>query len=196
MKQEIKRAEASIDMALSGKKVCLVSSGDPGIYGMAGLVLKLLKSEELEKIRLQIIPGITSVSACAALLGAPIMHDFTVISLSDLLTDRSLIERRIECAARGDFVIVFYNPRSKKRFYLLGKAQEILLKHKPADTVVGIVKNAERENEKTVITTLINMLKAESIDMNTTIIVGNSQTITDASFMITPRGYRIPEVSS
>lgn len=189
MTQEVRRAEYAIEKALAGNEVCLISSGDPGIYGMAGVILELLRKKEAEKIEIEIIPGITAASSCASLLGAPLMNDFAVISLSDLLTDRRTIERRIESACQGDFVIVFYNPKSKRRGKPLETAWQILMKHRSPRTPVGIVRNARRENEEMLITSLVEMLEAKQIDMGTTIIVGNSKTYVKGRYMITPRGY-------
>ena len=189
MTEEIKRAEHAIEKVLEGKKVCLVSSGDSGIYGMAGIALELLSKEELKKLKIQIIPAISAASSCASLLGAPLMHDFAVISLSDLLTDKRLIERRVKLAAQGDFVIVFYNPKSKKRVTPLKAAWQILMKYKSPQTPVGIVRNAYRNNEEVEITELKNMFCSRMIDMFTTIIVGNSKTYVRGKYMITPRGY-------
>jgi precorrin-3B C17-methyltransferase len=189
MTEEVKRAKLAIKKAEEGKKVCLISSGDPGIYGMAGLVLGLL-SDDNRTVRVEIIPAISAVSACASLLGAPLMHDFAVISLSDVLTDTKLIEKRVELAARADFVIVFYNPRSKKRVAPLRSAWKILMKYKSPETPVGIVRNAYRSGEEAAITDLKNMLRSGKIDMFTTIIVGNGKTYVKGKYMITPRGYK------
>jgi precorrin-3B C17-methyltransferase len=172
MKKEVERARYAIKRALNGENVCLISDGDPGIYGMAGIVLQLLNKEEKERIEIEIIPGITAACSCAALLGAPLTHDFVIISLSDLLTNGELIKRRIELAAKG-------------------KAREILMRYKSPKTPVGIVRNAQRENEEVIITTLKDMLLPNKIDMATTIIVGNSETYIKGRFMITPRGYEL-----
>lgn len=189
MTQETKRARFAIRLAQEGRQVSLVSSGDPGVYGMAGPVLELLGKEEKDKIKIEIIPGIIAATSCASLLGAPLMHDFTVISLSDILTDLKLIKRRIAMAARGDFVIVFYNPQSKNRTRPLKAAWKILMKYKSPNTPVGIVRNAARKNEEVIVTILEDMLAAKKIDMVTTIIIGNSQTYTKGRYMVTPRGY-------
>lgn len=191
MTQEIRRAEKAIEKALKGKDVCLISSGDPGIYGMAGVILELLKKDEVERISIEIIPGITAASSCAGLLGAPLMNDFAVISLSDLLTDSKIIEKRIRSACQGDFVIAFYNPKSKKRIEPLQKAWQILMRYRSPETPVGIVRNARRENEEVVITSLKDMLAAKKIDMGTTVIVGNSKTYVKGRYMVTPRGYKM-----
>ncbi|MDK2889075.1 MAG: precorrin-3B C17-methyltransferase / cobalt-factor methyltransferase [Thermoanaerobacter sp.] len=191
MTREVERCNQAIDKALEGRKVALVSSGDPGIYGMAGLAIELLEQRgALEDVDLEVIPGITSATAAAACLGAPLMHDFVVISLSDLLTPWEVIEKRLELAARGDFVVVLYNPASKKRKEQIRIARNIMLEHKSAKTPVGIVRNAARENEERVITDLARMLD-HPIDMFTTIIIGNSQTRPAGKYMVTPRGYRV-----
>lgn len=189
MTQEVQRAAFAITKALEGKQVSLISSGDPGIYGMAGLALELLRVEDRAKVKIEIIPGIIAATSCAGLLGAPLMNDFVLISLSDILTDLRLIKRRIEMAAKGDFVIVFYNPQSKNRSRPLKAAWKILMKYKSPNTPVGIVRSATRKDEEVTITTLKEVLSAEKIDMVTTIIVGNSQTYTKGKYMITPRGY-------
>jgi precorrin-3B C17-methyltransferase len=191
MTQEVRRAEKAIEKALAGKNVCLISSGDPGIYGMAGVILELLKKKEVGKIPIEIIPGITAASSCASLLGAPLMNDFAVISLSDLLTDSKIIEKRIRSACQGDFVIVFYNPKSKKRIKPLEMAWQILMKFRSPRTPIGIVRNARRADEEVIITSLKDMLAVKQIDMGTTIIVGNSKTFTKGRYMITPRGYEL-----
>lgn len=190
MTQEIKRAKLAIKKVEEGKRVALISSGDPGIYGMAGLVLELLDGKQKDNFKIEIIPAVTAATSCASLLGAPLMHDFTVISLSDILTDIGLIKRRVAMAALGDFVVVFYNPQSKKRTRPLKEAWEILMKHKLPDTPVGIVRNAARTGEEVTITTLKDMFSVKNIDMATTVIVGNSSTYTKGGYMITPRGYR------
>jgi precorrin-3B C17-methyltransferase len=193
MTKEVQRAEKAIEKVLAGIDVCLISSGDPGIYGMAGLILELLKKEEVGKIPIEIIPGVTAASSCASLLGAPLMNDFAVISLSDLLTDQKIIEKRIRTACQGDFVIVFYNPKSKKRIKPLNKAWQILMRYRSPRTPVGIVRNARRANEEVIITSLKEMLTAKRIDMGATIIIGNSKTFTKGRYMVTPRGYELKQ---
>ncbi len=189
MTKEVQRVKLAIEKALEGKKVGLISSGDAGVYGMAGLALELLPNKRDFGFDIEIIPGIIAATSCASLLGAPLMHDFCVISLSDLLTDIELIKRRLEMAGLGDFVIVLYNPRSKKRTAPLKQAWQILMKHRQPQTPVGIVRNAYRDDQEVKITCLKDLLKAENIDMRTTIIVGNSRTYVKGKFMITPRGY-------
>ena len=179
--------------------MALVSSGDAGIYGMAGLVLEMCAAQGLKvgppegsadvDLYLEVIPGVPALAAGAALLGAPLMHDFVVISLSDLLTPWETIQKRLELAAQGDFVIVLYNPKSKKRDWQLGAVRDLLLGHKDPGTPVGIVSRAIREGQATTVTTLENLL-THPVDMQTIVIVGNSQTFTYGRYMITPRGYQ------
>ncbi len=189
MTEEIDRVRCAIGKALAGNRVALISSGDPGVYGMAGLVLELLEKKDLDRIEIEIIPGIISASACASLLGAPLMHDFAVISLSDLLTDLKLIKRRIELAAKGDFVIALYNPKSAKRIIPFKAACKILLKYRSPHTPVGIVRNAYRNKREVIITTLKKMISSDKVDMVATVIIGNSETYVKGRYMITPRGY-------
>lgn len=189
MRKEVDRCELAIEKARAGHRVALISSGDAGVYGMAGLVLELLKDQP-EPPAVHIIPGITAANAAAASLGAPLMHDFAVISLSDLMTDFSVIEKRLDCAASADFVIALYNPKSCGRDWQLGRAREIFLKHKSPDTPVGIVRKAKRDDESVTITTLGDMMEHE-VDMLSIAIVGNSQTYVHDGKMITPRGYTI-----
>lgn len=191
MTREIERCAAAIDQALLGRKVAVISSGDPGVYGMAGLILELLeKKGELNNLSVDIIPGITSATSAAARLGAPLMHDFAVISLSDLLTPWEIIEKRLEASANADFVIVLYNPASNKRNWQLESARDIILKHKAPSTPVGIVKNTARRQEEIYITDLENMLNYP-VDMLTTVIIGNKSTKAAGGFIITPRGYTV-----
>lgn len=191
MTREVDRCRSAIDLAARGKRVALVSSGDPGIYGMAGLVLEMLHGDGLlGRLEVEIVPGITSATAAAARLGAPLMHDFAVISLSDLLTPWEVIEKRLEAASAGDFVIVLYNPASHKRVEQIRSAREIMLRHKSPSTPVGLVRNAEREDEKVMITDIEHMT-GQLIDMLTVVIVGNSSTRRLGDFMVTPRGYRL-----
>lgn len=189
MTQEIERARQAIDKAKEGYRVCLVSSGDPGVYGMAGLVLELLKEDE--GIEIEVVPGVLASSGCAAILGAPLMHDFAVISLSDLLTDLKLIEKRIIAAAKADFVIALYNPKSKKRVGPFERACDILKRYRKPQTPVGIVRDCERPGQKVRIIRLKDLPQCQDIDMTTTVIIGNSQTYVKGKYMITPRGYRL-----
>ncbi len=198
MQAEVKRCGQAIDRARAGARVALVSSGDAGIYGMAGLVLEICAARSLRigppagpaevDLHLEMIPGVPALAAGAALLGAPLMHDFACVSLSDLLTPWETIAKRLELAAQGDFVIVLYNPKSKKRDWQLGAVRDLLLRFKPPKTPVGIVHRAMREGEAAAITDLKNLL-AHSVDMQTVIFVGNSQTFAYGGYMITPRGY-------
>lgn len=189
MKKEVERCNLAIDLAEKGNTVALVSSGDPGIYGMAGALLEV-KGQRNSDIETEVVPGITAVSAAAATLGAPLMHDFAIISLSDLLTDWEVIKKRIHMAGDGDFVIGIYNPRSKGRVTQIEDARNILLQYRKKDTPVGIVRNAKRAGEEMVITTLDEMLE-HHIDMFTMVIIGNSNTFVENGQMITPRGYHI-----
>ena len=188
MTQEIERAEKAVELALSGKTVSIISGGDPGIYGMAGPVFEILKGRKFKNLRIEIIPGVSALNACAARLGAPLMHDFAVISLSDRLTDWELIEERLESAARVDFVTVLYNPRSKGRPEHIKRAIEIFMKYRSPETPVGIVKSAMRGDERVIISTLKD-IPFEEIDMQTTVIIGNSSTYVWNGWMSTPRGY-------
>jgi precorrin-3B C17-methyltransferase len=187
MGKEVERAKIALAKVNQGKCVVMVSSGDPGVYGMAGIVLEVV-AQEKSAVTVEIIPGVTAATAASAILGAPLVSDFAVISLSDLLTPWEKIERRLEAAAASDFSIVLYNPQSQSRVEPLSKAYEILLKHIDPKTPVGIVRQAGREGEQYVITTLKDMLNCE-IDMVTTIVVGNSATKIIKGKMITARGY-------
>lgn len=186
MRGEVARAKEAVELAMTGKTVAVVSSGDPGIYGMAGIILEVAAG----RVPVKVIPGITAASAAAASLGAPLMNDFAVISLSDLLTPWETMLRRLEAAAAGDFVMVLYNPRSHGRPDHIKTAQEIMLKHKAPQTPVGLVRLARRGAEERIITTLEKMLDHE-IDMLTTVVIGNAQTKVEGDYMVTPRGYRL-----
>lgn len=194
MMQEVQRCREAIRLAREGEPVALVSGGDSGIYGMAGLVLELVEMDtaqnpDLPPLDIRVIPGISAVQAAAALLGAPLMHDFAVISLSDLLTPWDLIKSRLEAAARADFVVAIYNPRSKSRRTQIEEAQRILLAHRPPDTPAGIVRNACRDGQAVVVTTLGQLLDHE-IDMTSIVLVGNASSFIDAAGrIVTPRGY-------
>ncbi|MGZ4938867.1 MAG: precorrin-3B C(17)-methyltransferase [Halobacteriota archaeon] len=188
MGEEVCRAERAIELAAQGYAVALISGGDPNVYGMASLVLDMLATRR-EAIDFEVIPGVTAANAVAALLGAPLSGDYAIISLSDLLTPWSAIEKRIQRAAESDFVIVLYNPRSKKRTRNLSKCIELLLNYRQA-VPVGIVTNGRRRDEKVVITTLDVLPQFESIiDMHTTIIVGNKDSFIWEDKIITRRGY-------
>ena len=217
MTREIDRCKKAVELASEGKSVAVISGGDPGIYAMAGLVLELVRDRDASKeqrglspftdeakrsrrmgtvpggsalrpLSVEVIPGISALNACASRLGAPLMHDFASISLSDRLTPWELIEKRLEAAAMADFVIVLYNPKSKGRVEHIARAREIIMKHRPGTTPVGIVKGAMRDDERVVIATLDTMLDHE-IDMQTTVIIGNAGTFLWNELMITPRGY-------
>lgn len=187
MKKEIDRCEKVLELAKEGKKVALISSGDAGIYGMAGIMIEVALGSGIE---VEIIPGITSSVAGASLVGAPLMHDQAIISLSDLLTDWDVITKRIDRASDGDFVISLYNPKSKGRTEQIVEAREIMLKYKIPTTPVALLRHVGREDENYTLTTLEDMLNHE-IDMFTVVIVGNSKTYVKDGKMITPRGYHL-----
>lgn len=188
MKKEVDRCRYAIEETLKGNHVAVVCSGDSGIYGLAGLIYEL--SEEYDPFEIEVVAGVTAASSGSAVLGAPLTHDFAVISLSDLLTPWELIEKRLECAAMADLSVSIYNPSSKKRHDYLQKACDIMMKHKSPDTVCGYVKNIGREGEEGVVLTL-KELRDTSVDMFTTVFVGNSATKRIGNKMVTPRGYRI-----
>lgn len=192
MTEEVSRAREAVRQAELGKKVAVISSGDAGVYGMAGLVYEVLIEKgwtEATGVEIEIIPGISAINSCASLLGAPVMHDACTISLSDHLTPWAVIAKRVEAAASADFVIALYNPRSGRRTRQIVETQRILLEYRSADTPVGLVKSAYRDREHVVITTLGDMLEHE-IGMLTTVIIGNSSTFLYDGKIITPRGYQ------
>lgn len=189
MRKEIDRCKMAVEIAKEGKNVAVVSSGDSGIYGMAGLILELVVKED-EDIKVKVVPGVTASIAAASVLGAPIMHDFCHISLSDLLTPWEVIEKRLRLAAEADFVVCLYNPRSNGRSEHLARAFEIMGEFKDGSTPVGIVKDAGREGEEKYICTFDTM-NFEIVDMTTMVIVGNKSTFIDKDMMITPRGYTV-----
>jgi precorrin-3B C17-methyltransferase len=189
MTGEVERCRRALGEALRGETVALVSSGDPGIYGMAGLVLELCEAEEL-RVPVEIVPGVTAAGSVAARLGAPLMLDFACISLSDLLVPWERIRERLEAVAAADLVCVLYNPRSKRRTKNLPKAQEFFLRHRPATTPVGIGTAVGREDERIVLTTL-DELPEEEINMRSTVVIGNRSTREVAGLMLTPRGYEL-----
>ncbi len=189
MTKEVERCREALRIAASGKAVALVSGGDAGIYGMAGLVLELVETGESGSPEIVVIPGVSALQAAAAVLGAPLMHDFAVISLSDLLTPWEAIEKRLAAASAADFVIAIYNPKSRGRVRQIERAQELILAARPGETPVGIVRNACRDGEERVVTTLAGMLD-HPMDMFSLVIIGNSATFVDkAGRMVTPRGY-------
>lgn len=187
MKKEVDRCHMALQEAIDGKTVSMVCSGDAGVYGMAGLIYEV--SQEYPPVEIEVISGITAACSGAALLGAPLIHDFAVISLSDLLTPYELIEKRLECAAMADFCICLYNPSSKKRHDYLMKACDIVAKHRSLETVCGIVKNIGREGEEYKVMTL-KELRETQVDMFTTVYIGNSNTKVISGKMVTPRGYK------
>lgn len=194
--QETQRAEVAVDRATHGDAVCVISSGDAGIYGMASLVLEVLEQRTSRvpgpDVEVVVVPGVSAVNACASLLGAPIGHDFAVISLSDLLTPWGLIEKRLNAAAEADFITVLLNPKSARRHWQYGRAQAILARYRAPETPVGLVRNAYRSDQSVTTTTLAHMTEP-TVDMLTTVIVGNSQTHYWQSRMVTPRGYPIAQ---
>lgn len=192
MTEEVSRAQEAVKQAELGKKVAVISSGDSGVYGMAGLVYEVLIEKgwkEAEGIEVEVVPGISAINSCASLLGAPVMHDSCTISLSDHLTPWNLIAKRLEAAAMADFVIALYNPRSGRRTKQIIEAQRILLQYRAPETPVGLVKSAYRQRQSVVLTNLAEMLEHE-IGMLTTVIIGNSSTFVYDNKMITPRGYQ------
>lgn len=188
MTKEIERCEEALTMAAQGQCVALICSGDAGVYGMAGLIYEL--ADHYPPVDIEIIPGVTAALAGAAILGAPLTHDFAVISLSDLLTPWELIAKRIANAAAADFCLALYNPASKKRHDYLAKACEIILNYKEPTTICGIVRNIGREGQYSEILPL-NELKLKTVDMFTTVFIGNSQTKLLQEKMVTPRGYKL-----
>ncbi|WP_084445926.1 precorrin-3B C(17)-methyltransferase [Desulfosarcina sp. BuS5] len=203
MTKEVERVEAAINTALNGQSCAIVSSGDSGIYAMAGLALEMCQKKQIRirktsfesvsepdgnELYIEVIPGIPALCSGAALLGAPLTHDFAAISLSDLLTPWDIIENRLEAAAKADFVVVLYNPKSKKRDWQIKKAREILLKYRDKSTPVGVATSAMRKDQRIGITTLEH-LDTVPINMLTTVFIGNSTSTVYMDFMITPRGY-------
>ena len=194
MTQEVERAHQCIDLAKSGKIVSLVSSGDPGIYGMAGLIYETLAEtgwNPHDGLEVEIVPGVSALNSCASIIGSPLMTDFAVVSMSDLLVPWEIIEKRVTAAAEGDFVIVIYNPASKKRIHQLQDTRKILLKHRKPTTPVAIIKGAFRESQNIVLTDLENLPNfSDQLGMISTVIIGNSSTYTYRDLMINPRGYK------
>ena len=191
MTEEIGRARAAIERARDGATVSLISSGDAGVYGMAGLVFQVLKEMGWKKgdsPELRLVPGMTALNSCASLVGAPLVHDSCSISLSDLLTPWSVIEKRIEAAAGADFVIGLYNPASGRRTRQIVDAQAIIRRHREGNTPVALVKSAYRDREQVIVTDLDTFLDYE-IGMLTTVIIGSSNTFMFEGYMVTPRGY-------
>lgn len=187
MRREVDRCRMAVEEAAGGKTVAMVCSGDAGVYGMAGLIYEV--AQEYPPIHIEVVPGITAACGGGALLGAPLTHDFAVVSLSDLLTPWEKIEKRLEAAAAADFVLCLYNPRSHSRKDYLQRACDILLRHKPPDTVCGYVQHIGRSGQRAVTTTLDQLRDNEEVDMFTTVFVGNEQTTLIGGKMVTPRGY-------
>jgi len=194
MTQEVERAHQCIDLAKQGRTVSLVSSGDPGIYGMAGLIYEILAESGWDPkngLPVEIIPGVSALNSCSSIVGSPLMTDFAVVSMSDLLVPWEVIVKRVEAAAQGDYVIVIYNPSSKKRIHQLQDTRKILLKYRKPTTPVAIVKGAYRESQTVVLTDLENLEEhSDKLGMISTVIIGNSSTYTYKNLMINPRGYQ------
>ncbi|SHH54831.1 cobalt-precorrin 3 C17-methyltransferase [Clostridium collagenovorans DSM 3089] len=185
MKGEEERCRKAIELTKDNKTVSVISTGDAGIYGMAGLILQLENTADVE-----IIPGVTASSAAASVLGAPLMHDNCNISLSDLMTPYELIKKRVELAAEGDFVISLYNPKSMGRPHYLRECLELVKKHRDGKTPIGVVKNALRDGQEVRIFTLDNF-DENVVDMFSIVIIGNSQSYAENNRIITPRGYKV-----
>ncbi|MGF7185770.1 precorrin-3B C17-methyltransferase [Desulfitispora alkaliphila] len=191
MTKERDRSEQAVAAALEGKSVAVISSGDAGVYGMAGIILELLlKKDGQREVDVEVVPGVTAANAAAAVLGAPLMHDYLTVSLSNLLTPWEKIRKRVKAAAESDCILAIYNPKSKKRTWQIEEVQQILLEHKSPEIPVGIVKNACRDGERVELSTLGELTKCE-IDMFSLIIVGNEETFKQDNWLITPRGYNI-----
>ena len=190
--QELERAARAVELACEGRSVAVVSSGDAGIYGMAGPVFRVLTDREWDGYTpsVEVVPGISALQSAASLLGAPLMQDFCAISLSNLLTPWEAIEKRLKAAALGDFVVALYNPRSRRRTWQLPEARRLLLEQRDGETPVGLIRDAYRPGQRISVTDL-NGLGAlfEDVDMFTIVVVGNSNTYLHQGFMITPRGY-------
>lgn len=191
--QETERARLAVDRLRQRRTVCVISSGDPGVYAMASLVLESAAAvDEALLDAITVVPGVSAVNAAAALLGAPLGHDFAVVSLSDLLTPWDMIERRLRAAAEADFVLVLMNPRSQRRDWQFRRAADILAAHRSADAPVGVVRNAYRPGQEIEVATVGRMAEAV-VDMFSTVIVGNSQTRRFGGVVVTPRGYAAPD---
>ena len=190
--QEIERAARAVDLAYEGRSVAVVSSGDAGIYGMAGPVFRVLTDRNWDGVSpaVEVVPGISALQSAASLLGSPLMQDFCAISLSNLLTPWEAIERRLKAAAFGDFVVVLYNPRSQRRTWQLPEARRILLEQRDGSTPVGLIRDAYRPGQRITVTDLEDVeSRYEDVDMFTTVVIGNSSTYLHQGFIITPRGY-------
>lgn len=189
MREEVRRVRDALQLAATGRTVALVSSGDPGIYGMAGLALELAGAAKAD-VAVEIVPGLTAASSAAAAVGAPLMTDFAVISLSDLLVPTRRIVRRLNAVAKAGMVAALYNPRSRSRTALFSRALAIFRKHRPGTTPVGIVADASREAQTVKLTDLEHVDESE-VDMRTLVIVGNADTLLIGGRMITRRGYEV-----
>jgi precorrin-3B C17-methyltransferase len=202
MTRELDRAGQALDLAMTGKRVALVSGGDPGIYAMAGVLFELVRARNINlgtdegQLLIEVVPGIPALAAAAAILGAPLTHDFASISLSDRLTPWETIEKRLDLAAQADFVIVLYNPKSKGRDWQFARALEIVRKRREPNTPVGLVTRAMREGQRMRLYELSRAAQAE-VDMQSIVIIGNSNTYIYQDRMITPRGYldKYPEAA-
>lgn len=188
MKAERKRAEEALEYALQGKTVCVISSGDAGIYGMAPLIYEMMRDKGIEGLEVEVLPGISAFQKAGALLGCPLGHDLCILSLSDLMTPWSRIEKRIEAAAYGDFITAIYNPKSQGRYWQLYRLIEIFAQHRSPDTPVGYVRQAGRPEQEVTLTTLAEF-DPEQVDMFTVILIGNTQSYAWEGHFITPRGY-------
>jgi precorrin-3B C17-methyltransferase len=191
MTEELDRAVHALERAREGKKVALISSGDAGVYGMAGPTYEVLFQAGWtpeSDVSVEVVPGASAINACAALVGAPLTHDFCSISLSDLLTPWPVIARRLDAVAASDFVVALYNPKSGRRTQQIVQAQALFLRHRRPDTPVAVVKSAYRRRERIEFTTLAHMSECE-IGMLTTVLIGNSHTFVQHGLMVTPRGY-------
>ncbi|WP_028828767.1 precorrin-3B C(17)-methyltransferase [Proteocatella sphenisci] len=188
MKKEVQRCQMAIDEALKGQTVAMISSGDAGVYGMAGVMYELCENHP--EVEIEVVPGITAACSGAAVLGAPLIHDFVVISLSDLMTPWEKIEKRVELAAEADMVVCLYNPSSVKRADYLQKACDLMLRHKDSETKCGYVRNIGRDEEEYTLCTLGELREAK-VDMFTTVIIGNETTKVINGKLVTPRGYKV-----
>ncbi len=193
MRREAERCVLAFEEAKKGKTVAMICSGDAGVYGMSGLMFEIGK--DYPGIQVEVIPGVTAALSGAAVLGAPLIHDFCLISLSDLLTPWEKIEKRLLCAAEADFAVCLYNPSSKKRYDYLQKACDLMLRYQAPETVCGIVEQIGRDGQKVQVITLKELREAR-VDMFTTVFIGNSQTQVIDGKMVTPRGYRVERRSA
>ena len=189
MTREVDRCRAALDRVREGQTVALVSSGDPGVYGMAGLALEMAAAEQMD-VEIEIVPGVTAANAAAALTGAPLVCDYAVISLSDLLIPWDTIEKRIRAALDGDFVIVVYNPKSKKRTWQIERLSEMALARRPADTPIAVVSHVGSESQTVQLSRLTDLLGID-IGMRSTVIIGNSSTTRIGDWLVTARGYEL-----